>query len=68
MASQVASEETKPADEIIKLVKQENVDMIVLGTHGRTGLRHLLMGSVTESLVRHAPCAVVTVRLPKETG
>ncbi|QDU74632.1 Putative universal stress protein [Bremerella volcania] len=61
-------EVTKPADEIIKLAKQGNVDMIVLGTHGRTGLRHLIMGSVAESLVRHAPCAVVSVKLPKENS
>ena len=60
-------EQTKPADEIVKLAKQENVDMIVLGTHGRTGLKHLLMGSVAESVIRHAPCAVVSVRHPIET-
>ena len=58
-------EPTKPADEIIKLAKQEDAEMIVVGTHGRTGVSHLLMGSVAESLVRQAPCAVVTVKLPK---
>lgn len=56
-------EVTKPADEILKLAEQENVDMIVLGTHGRTGLMHLLMGSVAESVVRRAPCSVVSLKL-----
>jgi len=54
-----------PADEIVKLVNQEHVDMIVMGTHGRTGFKHLLMGSVAEAVVRHAPCAVVTIKLPE---
>lgn len=61
-------EVTKPADEILKLAKQENVDMIVLGTHGRSGLMHLLMGSVAESVIRRAPCAVVSIRLSKDTS
>jgi glycine betaine transporter len=37
-------------------------DLIVMGTHGRTGMSHLLMGSVAESVLRHAPCPVLTVR------
>ena len=57
-------EVTKPADEVIKLTKQENVDMIVLSTHGRSGVKHLLMGSVAEAVLRHAACPVVTVKLP----
>jgi nucleotide-binding universal stress UspA family protein len=61
-------EVTKPADELIKLAKRDKVDMIVLGTHGRTGLRHLLMGSVAESLIRHAPCPVVSVKFPDSSG
>lgn len=63
-----SAEVTKPGDVIIKLAQHENIDMIVLGTHGRTGLKHLLMGSVAESLVRNAPCAVISVRLAKESG
>ena len=39
-------------------------DLIVMGTHGRTGLLHLLLGSVAEKIVRHAPCPVVTVHAP----
>jgi nucleotide-binding universal stress UspA family protein len=38
------------------------IDLIVMGTHGRTGLTRALLGSVTEQVVRHAPCAVLTVR------
>jgi universal stress protein A len=55
-----------PANEIVGLAAAENVDLIVLGTHGRTGLRRLLMGSVAEEVVRRAPCTVYTVREPRE--
>jgi universal stress protein A len=42
----------------------QHVDLIIMGTHGRTGLPHLLLGSVAERLVRLAPCPVLVVRLP----
>lgn len=42
------------------------IDLIVMGTHGRTGFAHLLLGSVAERLVRTAPCPVLTVRHPEE--
>jgi nucleotide-binding universal stress UspA family protein len=51
----------EPAHAIVRLADQEHVDMIVLGTHGRTGLTRLLMGSVAEWVVRHATCPVITV-------
>ncbi|MCA9102037.1 MAG: universal stress protein [Planctomycetales bacterium] len=54
---------TRPAEVLIKFAQQEQADMIVVGTHGRTGLSHALMGSVAETLVRRAPCVVVTVKL-----
>jgi nucleotide-binding universal stress UspA family protein len=54
-----------PATEIPRVAKEENVDLIVMGTHGRTGLKRLLMGSVAELVVRRAPCAVLTVRQPE---
>jgi nucleotide-binding universal stress UspA family protein len=50
--------------EIISTAKQNNVDMLVLGTHGRTGLAHMMLGSVSEKVVRKAPCPVLTVRQP----
>ena len=53
-----------PADAIVRLAKQENVHAIVIGTHGRSGLLHLLAGSVAESVMRQAPCPVITVRQP----
>jgi nucleotide-binding universal stress UspA family protein len=54
-----------PADEIVKYAREENVDLIVMGTHGRPGVAHLLMGSVAEKVVRTAPCPVMTVRHPE---
>ncbi len=47
---------------IVEHAKSLGVDLIVIGTHGRTGLAHLLMGSVAERVLRHAPCPVLTVR------
>ena len=54
----------EPAAEIVELAKEEGVDLIVMGTHGRTGLGRLLMGSVAESVVRRAPCPVLTFKAP----
>jgi nucleotide-binding universal stress UspA family protein len=47
---------------IVEYAADQNMDLIVMGTHGRTGLAHLLMGSVAEHVVRTAPCPVLTVR------
>ena len=46
-----------PANDIVRLAQEENVDAIVMATHGRTGLTHLLMGSVAEAVVRLAQAA-----------
>jgi universal stress protein A len=54
----------EPAAAIARLAKSENVDLIVLGTHGRTGLTRLLMGSVAEAVVRRAVCPVLTYKQP----
>ena len=51
-----------PAFEIIEAAKALPADVIVISTHGRTGLKHVLLGSVTENVVRHAPCPVLVVR------
>ncbi len=56
--------EGAPAEEILRAAQFTNADLIVLGTHGRTGLARLLMGSVAEQVVRKAPCPVLTVRTP----
>jgi universal stress protein A len=54
--------EGSPRVEIVRYARQQEIDLIVLATHGRTGLAHLLIGSVAESVVRTAPCPVLTVR------
>jgi nucleotide-binding universal stress UspA family protein len=51
-----------PGPSILDVAREHAVDLIVMGTHGRTGLMHLLLGSVAEYLLRHAPCPVLTVR------
>jgi universal stress protein A len=51
-----------PASTIVGHAKNGRYDLLVMGTHGRTGLSHALMGSVAEKVVRRAPCAVLTVR------
>lgn len=53
---------SSPANAICDYAAKEGVDLIVLSTHGRTGLDHLLIGSVAERVVRHAPCPVLTLR------
>jgi nucleotide-binding universal stress UspA family protein len=53
-----------PIDEINRFIDEEKVSLVVLGTHGRTGLAHLLVGSVAERVVRTATCPVLTVRHP----
>lgn len=50
------------ADEIIEFAKAQKSDLIIMPTHGLTGLKHLLIGSVTEKVVRHAPCNVLTFK------
>lgn len=52
----------KPFVEIIIAAREKEADLIVMGTHGRTGLSHSLMGSVAEKVVRKAPCPVLTVK------
>lgn len=51
--------------EIIDYVRAEKIDLVVMGTHGRGGLEHILIGSVAEKVVRKSPCPVLTVR-PKD--
>lgn len=52
----------KPAVEIVEAAKELETDLIILSTHGRTGLKHVILGSTAENVVRHAPCPVLTVR------
>ena len=48
--------------EIIDYAKTEGIDLIVMGTHGRSGIEHILIGNVAEKVVRKSPCPVMTIR------
>lgn len=52
-----------PFAEIVQFAREGDFDLMVMGTHGRTGLKHALLGSVAEKVARKAPCAVLTVRM-----
>jgi nucleotide-binding universal stress UspA family protein len=56
--------EGDPAAQIVRVARESGCDLIVLGTHGRTGLGRLLVGSVAGQVVRRAPCPVLTVKAP----
>ena len=56
-----------PAGEIVRIATEEGAEMIVLGTHGRTGMSRMLMGSVAEAVVRRAPCPVLVYRAAAAT-
>jgi nucleotide-binding universal stress UspA family protein len=60
--------EGNPATEILRVADMTNADLIVLGTHGRRGLKRFLMGSVAEYVMERATCPVLTVKTPAERG
>jgi nucleotide-binding universal stress UspA family protein len=60
----VVLKEGEPFVEIIQMAKKESADLIIMGTHGRTGLDHILFGSTAEKVVRKSPCPMLTIRLP----
>jgi nucleotide-binding universal stress UspA family protein len=57
-----------PFEEIVRTAEEERAGMIVMGTHGRSGLNRALLGSVAERVIRLAPCPVLTVRQAKSSG
>ncbi|HAS18298.1 MAG TPA: universal stress protein [Nitrospiraceae bacterium] len=57
----------EPFVEIIKYARKEQVDLIVMATHGRSGIEHMLMGSVAEKVVRKSPCPVLTIKKSGQT-
>src|SRR5438552_2765336 len=61
-AVEIVMSEGAPFSEIVRVAREQKSDLIVIATHGRTGIKHALLGSVTEKVVRKAPCAVLTVR------
>lgn len=54
-----------PASELIEFTRRGRFNLVVMGTHGRTGLDRLLMGSVAERMLRESPCSVLIVKLPQ---
>ena len=54
-----------PTEEILRYAAAKAIDLIVMGTHGRSGVSHILLGSIAEKVVRRAPCPVLTVRRPE---
>lgn len=58
----------RPATAIVEYAEQEGIDLIVMGTHGRSGVAHLLLGSVAERVVRTSQCPVLTVRSAPEAA
>jgi nucleotide-binding universal stress UspA family protein len=64
-ATSVVVTATSPAAAIVEYAKESDIDLIVIGTHGRGAIAHLVLGSVAERIVRVAPCPVLTVRHPE---
>ncbi|HTI72743.1 MAG TPA: universal stress protein [Candidatus Limnocylindria bacterium] len=52
----------RPWSEVVEAAKESSANLLVVATHGRTGLQHVLLGSVAEKIIRHAPCPVLVVR------
>jgi universal stress protein A len=64
----VRVEAGEPSDTILQIARDGGADLIVMGTHGRTGLSRLLIGSVAEAVLRRSTCPVLTVRVPSKTS
>lgn len=64
LKSKVIVKTGKPYVEIIETAKEEDIDLIIIATHGHTGIEHVLFGSTAEKVVRKAPCPVLTLREP----
>ena len=56
-----------PATEVVEFAREKNIDLIVMGCHGLTGIAHVLFGSTADRVVRKAPCSVLTVRLARQS-
>ncbi len=62
ITSKIVVREGSATSELTELAKDEDVDLIIIATHGYTGIKHMLLGSTAEKVVRNAPCPVLTVR------
>ena len=58
---EVVTKSGREAEEILEFAKKEQVDLIVMGTHGRTGMEHVFFGSVAEKVIRHSPIPVLVI-------
>jgi nucleotide-binding universal stress UspA family protein len=65
LAVHTALAQGDPVEEVLRFAAERTIDLIVIGTHGYTGLTHLLTGSTAEKVVRRAPCPVLTVHHPE---
>jgi nucleotide-binding universal stress UspA family protein len=63
---EVRVESGEPGDAILRAAREGGADLVVMGTHGRTGLSRLLLGSVAEAVLRRASCPVLTIRVPSK--
>jgi nucleotide-binding universal stress UspA family protein len=59
-------EQGEPAETIVEVAREDDLDLIVMGTHGRTGLSRLLHRHVAERVIRASPCPVITLRVPED--
>jgi nucleotide-binding universal stress UspA family protein len=66
MPFQIVTKSGREDEEILTFAKQENVDIIVMGTHGRTGVEHVFFGSVAEKVLRHSPFPVFVIPCKKK--
>lgn len=57
-----------PWEEVVRVAAEEKADLLVIATHGRAGWKHLLFGSVTEKVIRVAPCPVLVIRAPQHAA
>jgi universal stress protein A len=62
----VRVEAGEPSDTILRIAKEVQADLVVMGTHGRAGLSRLLIGSVAEAVLRRSTCPVLTIRVPSK--
>jgi len=55
-----------PADEIVRTAKEQNFDLIIIGSRGLTGIKRFLLGGTATKVVNHSPCSVMVVKMPEE--
>ncbi len=65
---QIVTRSGSEAEEILKFIRKEHIDIVVMGTHGRTGLKHVLMGSVADKIVRRSPIPVFIIPCKDKSG